>query len=480
MFKGIFGSKEKKTTESYVPPSVASFETTVAADASVGDSPASAFGFMSSDSTPNSAASPSSAFGFISSTPDVASVPASNPSSSFAFIQDAAPDSSSVSSGFSFITDNSTAQSAPISSGFSFIQDAPAAPGGGADVDPKILEENMRVAGLKKVVKKRSMARKPGQAAHDDDDAPANSAQKPMQPPVADANSAQKPMQPPVADANSAQKPMQPPVADAGRPSASVELSNTAAPPVGSSTSALPSLHEHQQPEEPSFSFISQPAAAQPSTSPSSAPPVNEHVIPSIQDDSDGDNSDGGGLDLDGMIIHDVAPEVLPPPVHQQQQQQQQQQPSQSYLQDWVELKDEASGKLCVSFVLQRLFERSNTNSMQLYLTIFFSVTTKITRLKSRPGKRPLVGPAQHACSRPPPPCSKPPRNNRTLPLLPRLTLCKMRRRRQQRLRVLLRKYCQTALPPAIAAALFLRPNPFALLQGTVCSFSTASSPKAI
>ena len=289
MFKGIFGSKEKKTTESYVPPSVASFETTVAADASVGDSPASAFGFMSSDSTPNSAASPSSAFGFISSTPDVASVPASNPSSSFAFIQDAAPDSSSVSSGFSFITDNSTAQSAPISSGFSFIQDAPAAPGGGADVDPKILEENMRVAGLKKVVKKRSMARKPGQAAHDDDDAPANSAQKPVQPPVADA----------------------------GRPSASVELSNTAAPPVGSSTSALPSLHEHQQPEEPSFSFISQPAAAQPSTSPSSAPPVNEHVIPSIQDDSDCDNSDGGGLDLDGMIIHDVAPEVLPPPVHQ-------------------------------------------------------------------------------------------------------------------------------------------------------------------
>jgi hypothetical protein len=337
MFKGIFGGKEKKTTESYVPPSVASFGTTVAADASLGDpskndSPSSAFGFISSDSAPESAVSASSAFGFISSPPDVASpqllptiaaqnsAPASNPSSSFAFIQDAAPDSSSLSSGFAFITDNSAAQSAPNSSGFSFIQDTPAASGGGAEVDPKILEENMRVAGLKKVVKKRSMARKPGQAAHDDDEPPASSAQKQMQPPVAGA----------------------------GRPSASVEPSNPAAPPVGS-TSALASLHDHQQPEEPSFSFITQPAAAQPSAAPSFAAPVTDNAqnaIPSIQDDSDGDNSDGGGLDLDGMIIHDVAPEVLPPPVHQLQTQQQQSQP---YLQDWMELKDEASGKVCVA-----------------------------------------------------------------------------------------------------------------------------------
>jgi hypothetical protein len=44
------------------------------------------------------------------------------------------------------------------------------------------------------------------------------------------------------------------------------------------------------------------------------------------------------------MIIHEVVPDALPPPVHQAQAQQQ---PTSSSLQDWVELRDDSSGKMC-------------------------------------------------------------------------------------------------------------------------------------
>ncbi len=320
MFKGLFGSKEKKAQEGYVPPSVPNFETAGVADGaravgpSASDSSSSAFSFISSAPVPETAAAPSSAFGFIASDPSVTPVQLSTaPYSS--------PPAPAPASGFSFIQD---APAAPSSSGFSFIQEASVAASDAAEVDPKILEENMRVAGLKKVVKKRSMARKPGQAVHDDDDPPATSSQKQSTPAVTDSS----------------------------KSSASVDLLNQTIPPAVSSVTSLPSLAEHEKSDQPAFSFMSTSAvadkAAQPSTLPSDTATTSANVanpILSFQQDSDGDNSDGGGLDLDGMIIHEVAPEVRPPPVHQPQQQHH---ASSSSLRDWMEMRDDSSGKMCV------------------------------------------------------------------------------------------------------------------------------------
>ncbi len=78
------------------------------------------------------------------------------------------------------------------------------------------------------------------------------------------------------------------------------------------------------------------PASSSPSL-PASTSASAAGMIPNIQDDSDADNSDGGGLDLDGMIIHEVVADALPPPAHQT---------SPPTLQDWVEMKDETTGKL--------------------------------------------------------------------------------------------------------------------------------------
>ena len=343
MFKNLFGAKEKKVPEGYVPPSVPSLDTAGLADASrnpaeqySSDPSSSAFSFISSAPAQESDAPSSSAFGFIAASPAAAPAQNShssthlnasnsgpNPSSEFSFLQDAASAPSPSSSGFSFIQEDSAAQSAASPSGFSFIQDAPAVASGSADVDSKILEENMRVAGLKKVVKKRTMARKPGQAALDDDEPAANSSQKLPQPAVADVV----------------------------KSSASVEHVNQATLPLGSSSASLPSLSANQHSEEPAFSFMTSPAVVESSSQSSTLPSVSDrtsgsipNAILSILPDSDGENSDGGGLDLEGMIIHEVVPDALPPPVHQPQAQYQ----SSSSLQHWVELRDE-SGKMCAA-----------------------------------------------------------------------------------------------------------------------------------
>lgn len=357
MFKGLFGSKEKKVQEGYVPPSVASLETAGVADGvragdtSASESSSSAFSFMSSAPVTETAAAPSSAFGFIASGPSVAPVQPPAPTASAA-----AP---APASGFSFIHDAPVVHAAPSSSGFSFIQDAPVASSDAAEVDPKILEENMRVAGLKKVVKKRSMARKPGQAVHDDDDPPATSSQRQSTPVVTDLAKA----------------------------SASVDHLNQVAPPVVSSAAPLSSLAEHEKSEEPAFSFISASAGAESVTQPSTLPTFTAansanvaNPIMSIQQDSDGDNSDGGGLDLDGMIIHEVVPELCPPPVHQPQPQHQS---SLSSLQDWVEMRDDASGKMCVYCSYFR----------RLVCSHAFTVTIKIMRPKLLLGTLHLAGP---------------------------------------------------------------------------------------
>jgi hypothetical protein len=339
MFKGIFG-KSSKTQESYVPPSVPSlppavpgFESASVSDAALShvDQPksgssSSAFGFISSHEAPESNVSSSSAFGFISSSPAHASPQQAPPA---AVVQNSA--SSSIShpsaSGFSFIHDDSSArvQSPASSSGFSFIQAAPDVASSSAEVDSKILEENMRVAGLKKAVKKRSMARRPGQASHDDDDPPSNSSQKASQPAVVDA----------------------------AKPPAAEPRVNEVPPPVVQS--ALRSHPEHPPSEEPAFAFMTVSATPDTLTQPPPAPPSAAlipgqlNVIPSIAADSDDENSDGGGLDLDGMIIHEVVPDLTPPPVHQLQPQNRS---CPSALQeDWVEMRDDASGKMCVHFV---------------------------------------------------------------------------------------------------------------------------------
>lgn len=345
MFKGIFGGKEKKTPEGYVPPSVPSLDSagnvdsskTLVADQYNSDPSSSAFSFISSAPAPESAVSSSSAFGFISESPAAASAQPlhsvtdlnspsslSNPTSQFSFIQDASPGPVPSSSGFAFIQDSSASAPAVTPSGFSFIQDAPAAAISSADVDSKILEENMRVAGLKKVVKKRSMARKPGQAAHDDDEPPASAAQK----------------QP------------NPAVPEAVKMPTLVEHINQAVSTASSSVAALSNVSGQQQSEQPAFSFMASPAVVESSKLPAALPSFTEssagnfsNTIPCIQQDSDGEISDGGGLDLDGMIIHEVVPDALPPPVHQVQAQQQF---SSSSLQDWVELRDDSSGKMCV------------------------------------------------------------------------------------------------------------------------------------
>jgi hypothetical protein len=335
MFKGIFGSKPAKAPEGYVPPSIHNLEATGVPDASrtteqpKSDSSASAFGFISTE--PEPAASPSSAFGFISSNDATAvpAVPSAQHSAAATSVNQsvsaASPDSSS--SGFSFIQNGHPAATA---SGFSFMQDTtPAAVSGSAEVDPKIIEENMRVAGMKKVVKKRSMARKPGQAAHDDDEPPPSSTQKSTQPAVVDVAKA----------------------------SNSVVSSNQVVAPVMNDASSLSnevrSENLHSK-EEPAFAFMTaapdshaRPFALPSSTSAASENGVNS--LPSIQDDGDSDNSDGGGLDLDGMIIHEVTPVELAPPVHQPQLQHQ---TLPSGLQDWVEMRDDTSGKMCVSCII--------------------------------------------------------------------------------------------------------------------------------
>jgi len=346
MFKGIFGNKPAKAPEGYVPPSIQHVEATVAADSSrnsneqpKSDSSPSAFGFIAAAPVPETAASPSSAFSFISTgdTTGTAApaVPSAQAPAAATFLNQtvsaASPASSSSSSGFSFIQDGAAGQPAAPASGFSFMQDSTPASGGSAEVDPKILEENMRVAGMKKVVKKRTMARKPGQAAHDDDETPPNSSQKPIQPAIVDV---------------------------AKTPNSAV-YSNQGGAPIANGTSSLPNEVRSEKPhteEEPAFSFMTRAAAsdshAQPPALPSSAsvPSGNAvNALAGIQDDGDSENSDGGGLDLDGMIIHEVSPLVLAPPLHQPQLQHQS---LPSGLQHWIEMKDDASGKMCVCCVL--------------------------------------------------------------------------------------------------------------------------------